>query len=124
MPEEAGDQEWVELEVENPYDYIRHPREFIVLGNFSYRLKSGEQNYRLPRLFLPEERASRFFNFGDRAMRDLREQAKAEFGNTEGVLWFGSNKHKLRVYVTGKDVADKLPTTYKGVPVECIVLKG
>jgi hypothetical protein len=66
MPEGAGDEEWCELEVENPHHYIRHPREFIVLGNFSYRLKSGEQNYRLPRFFLPEERANKLFNFGDR----------------------------------------------------------
>ena len=54
-------------------------------------------------------------------MRSLKAAAKEEFGRVRGVEGVGLGEGSLRVYVRNAEVRRRLPTEFRGVPVDPVV---
>lgn len=57
----------------------------------------------------------------DRNMRSIKAAAKEELGHIRGVEGLGLGEGVLRVYVRNAEVRKRLPSEYRGVPVESVV---
>ena len=57
----------------------------------------------------------------DEDMRSVKAAARAELGQVGGVEGFGIGDGSLRVYVRDAEVRKRLPTRFRGVPVDCVV---
>ena len=57
----------------------------------------------------------------DKDMRSLKAEAKKELGGVEGVEGMGLGEDSLRVYVRNAEVRKRLPTEFRGVPVDPVV---
>ena len=54
-------------------------------------------------------------------MRSLKAAAKEELGGVEGVEGVGLGEGSLRVYERNAEVRKRLPTEFRGVPVDPVV---
>ncbi len=52
----------------------------------------------------------------------LKASAKLVFGGIAGVEGIGIGKNVLRVYVRDQAICPRIPPTYQGVPIECVVV--
>jgi hypothetical protein len=53
--------------------------------------------------------------------RSIKAAAKEEFGRVEGVEGVGLGESSLRVYVRNAEVRKRLPSQFRGVPVDFVV---
>ncbi|HEY0515110.1 MAG TPA: hypothetical protein VGH73_24655 [Thermoanaerobaculia bacterium] len=51
----------------------------------------------------------------------IKAAAKRELRGLDGIEGFGVGDHRLRVYVRDADAGRRLPSTFHGVDVECVV---
>ena len=51
----------------------------------------------------------------------VKRLAKQTFGDVPGIEGFGIGAVTLRIYVQSREVCDRLPASFHGVPVECVV---
>ena len=58
----------------------------------------------------------------DQDLMALKASAKQVFGGLAGVEGIGIGKNGLRVYVRDNAVSSRIPPTYQGVPIECVVV--
>lgn len=54
-------------------------------------------------------------------LRAVKRAAKEKFGHVAGVTGFGIGQHAIRIYVSNRDIVQKLPKEYRGVPVDCVL---
>lgn len=54
-------------------------------------------------------------------MRSIKAAAKEELGRLEGVEGVGLGEGSLRVYVRNAEVRKRLPTEFRGLPVDSVV---
>jgi hypothetical protein len=53
-------------------------------------------------------------------LRVVKSQARARFGDVDGVQGFGIGDRRLRIYVRTASIGRTLPSSFEGVPVECV----
>ena len=54
-------------------------------------------------------------------MASIKAAAKRELQGLDGVEGFGIGEHSLRVYVRDAEAGRRLPRTFHGADVECVV---
>ncbi len=54
-------------------------------------------------------------------MRSVKAAAKEQFRRVRGVEGIGIGDGTLRVYVRDAEVRERLPSRFRGVPVDCVV---
>ena len=54
-------------------------------------------------------------------LREIKLAAKNSFAGIAGIEGFGIGSGSLRVYVVDEGVREKLPATFRGVPLELVV---
>jgi hypothetical protein len=56
-----------------------------------------------------------------RDMRSIKAAAKEELGHVEGVEGVGLGENSLRVYVKNAEVRKRLPSEFRGLPVDFVI---
>jgi hypothetical protein len=54
-------------------------------------------------------------------MRSIKAAAKEELGRVEGVEGVGLGENSLRVYVKNAEVRKRLPSEFRGLPVDFVI---
>jgi hypothetical protein len=54
-------------------------------------------------------------------LRSIKSAAKSRFGHVRGVEGVGLGEGSLRIYVRNTDIQKRLPSEFRGVPVEFVV---